>query len=526
MDSKQSFTWSKDEFLARFPYFGEFRSFHARPEDGYTRHPLSFYQNVDSVEFQLDITDPFLTSIITSFYSLELKVLPVGYLIPDERVELSIPVLRFDTRSQNSLLRNGIRFLSDLIPLSLQDLSDFNNLGRGSINKILLRLLEISIKGDSFLNELAELPIQNSDYEFSADDLKVIRPSNFAVSESFLRTTYSIWGELPFLEYAKRLETIGVNLNRLEKSFNVEDQSLAVKNGDKDDYRSWQDIFSSLNERQIEVYFKRVILNNSETLESLGKMMGCTRENIRQLEMHSRNHILSVSQERNSPLATLLVAFAASVKYIQSLPELFINEPWLNDEAKLSGASGAIKFRLFDFLLAISPEISVHSNYIMPTEASLILMDIVKGNPINGLKKISFDNWKNTCMDPESSHSEAEELIQLFGIMRVANYLTSTSTPLGDQIEMLLQSAQVSLDLRVLEEFFGKKFSPRYIVTAVQNDRRFVRTSRGLWGLSEEASETVSISTTSDSLGKIPEPKKIDFPELLVLKEESFGLSD
>jgi hypothetical protein len=523
MDSLQSFTWSKDEFLARFPYFGEYRSFHAKTEDGYTRHPLSFYQDVDAVDFELELTDPFISSVITSFYSLELKILPIGYLIPDERVELSIPVLRFDTRSQNSLLRNNIRFLSELIPLSLQELSDFNNLGRGSINKMILRLLEISIKGDGFLDELAELPIQDSDYEFSAEDLKVIRPSNFAVSNSFLRTTYSIWGALPFLEYTTRMESVGVNLNRLEKSFNVEDQSLLVKRGDSDDYRSWPDIFSKLNQRQIEVYFRRVILNNSETLESLGNAMGCTRENIRQMESHARNHILSIYQERNSPLATLLIAFSTSVKYIQSLPDLFNNEPWLGDKANLVGTSGVITFRLFDFLLALCPEISVHSNYIMPTDVSLMLSDILKGNPINGVKKISFDNWKNTCMAPETSNSEAENMLQQFGVKRVANYLTAASAPLGDQIEMLLRSAGVSLDIRVLEESFGRQFSPRYIVTAVQTDPRFVRTSRGMWGLSEAVQEIASSDTPKDSLGTMHEPKKIDFPELLVLKEDSFG---
>lgn len=523
MDSAQRFTWSKDEFLARFPYFGEYRSFHAKNEDGYTRHPLSFYQDIDAIDFQLEITDPFISSVITSFYSLELKVLPIGYLIPDERVELSIPVLRLDTRSQNSLLRHNIRFISELIQLSLQDLSDFNNLGRGSINRILLRLLEISIRGDGFLSELADLPLQHSEYKFSAEDLKVTRPSNFAISSRFLRTTYSIWGELPFLEYTRRMESVGVNLNRLEKSFNVEDQSLSVKKGDLDDYRSWPDIFSKLNQRQIEVYFKRVILNNSETLASLGETMGCTRENIRQMESHSRNHILSIYQERNSPLATLLIAFSASVKYIQSLPDLFSCEPWLSDEAYLIGVSGVITFRLFDFLLALSPEISVHSNYIMPTDVSLILSDILHGNPINGFKKISFDNWKSTSMAPETSNLDAENMLQQFGVKRVSSYLTATSTPLGDQIEMLLRSSGVSLDIRVLEEYFGTLFSPRYIVTAVQTDPRFVRTSRGLWGLSELVQDASSQDTQRVSLSQLEAPAKIDFPEILVLKEGSFG---
>jgi hypothetical protein len=526
MDSPQSFTWSKDEFLARFPYFGEYRSFHAKNEDGYTRHPLSFYQDVDAIDFQLEMNDPFISSVITSFYSLELKALPIGYLIPDERVELSIPVLRLDTRSQNSLLRHDIRFISELIQLSLQDLSDFNNLGRGSINKILLRLLEVSIRGDGFLSQLANLPLQHSEYKFSAEDLKVTRPSNFAISNSFLRTTYSIWGELPFLEYARRMETVGVNLSRLEKSFNVEDQSLSVKRGDSDYYRSWAEVFSKLNQRQIEVYFKRVILNNSETLESLGNAMGCTRENIRLMESHSRNYILSTHQERNSLLATLLVAFSASVKYIQSLPDLFNSEPWLIDEANLIGASGVITLRLFDFLLALSPEVSVHSNYIMPTDVSLMLSDILKGNPINGSKKITFDNWKNYCMAPETSNLEAEQMLQQFGVKRVANYLTATSTPLGDQIEMLLRSAGVSLDIRVLEEFFGTLFSPRYIVTSLQTDSRFVRTSRGLWGLSEQVQDTSLQENQGVSVSQMDATAKIEFPEILVLKEGSFGESE
>jgi hypothetical protein len=526
MDSVQSFTWSKEDFLSRFPYFGEYRSFHAKPEDGYTRHPLSFYQDSDDVDFKLEITDPFIASIITSFYSLELKVLPIGYLIPDERVELSIPFLRLNTRSQNALLRNNIRFLSELIPLSLQDLSDFNHFGRGSINKLILRLLEISIRGDGFLDELKDFPINDSDYEFSSEDLKVIRPSNFAVSNSFLRTTYSIWGELPFPEYAKRMESVGVNLNRLEKSFNVEDPLLLVQKGDYDDFRSWGEIFSSLNSKQVEVYYRRVILNDSETLESIGSRIGCTREYVRQLELYSRNHILSVCHERNTPLATLLIAFSASVRYIQSLPELLANEPWLLDEVSFSGASDTIQFRLFDFLLALDSGISIHGNYIMPTDISLMLSDIVKGNPINGLKKVTFDNWKNICLHPSASIEEAEKLLQQFGIKRVASYLTATSTPLGDQVEMLMRSAGVSLDIRVLEEFFGTLFSPRYIVNAIQSDSRFVRTSRGLWGLSESLQLNSSTEVQSDSLTKSHAPIDIDFPELLVLKEDSFSSND
>ncbi len=526
MDSVESFTWSREEFLTRFPYFGDFRSFHAKTEDGYTRHPLSFYQDFDVVDFQLEISDAFISSIITSFYSLELKILPIGYLIPDKRVELSIPVMRLDTRCQNALLRNNVRFLSELIPLSLQDLSDFNNLGRGSINKLLLRLLEISIKGDGFLDELADFPSQDSEYEFSGEDLKVIRPSNFTVSNRFLRTTYSIWGKLPFLEYAQRMASVGVNINRLEKSFNVEDPLLLVQIGDEDDFRSWRGVFSSLNVKQIEVYFRRVVLNNSETLESLGNRIGCTREYIRQLELYSRNHVLAVSQERNSPLATLLIAFTASVRCIQSLPELYISEPWLLDEVNLGGVSGEIHFRLIDFLLALDAGISVHSNYVMPTEVSLMLSDIVKGNPINGHKKISFDDWKNSSLPPGTTILEAEKLLQQFGIKRVANYLTATSTPLGDQIEMLLRSAGVSLDIRVLEEFFGTLFSPRYIVSAIQSDARFVRTSRGLWGLSESVHEHSSSEMRNDSLSATLAPKDIEFPELLVLKEDSFGSID
>ena len=145
IDSDAVFSWSKDEFLLRFPYFGVHGSFHIRSEDGYTRHPLAFFQDVDTVEFKLDVSDPFLSAIIATFYSHELKALPIGYLIPDKRVELSIPVLRFDTRSQNTLIRSGIRYLSELIPLSIQDLSDFNNLGRGSINKMMLQMIKISI---------------------------------------------------------------------------------------------------------------------------------------------------------------------------------------------------------------------------------------------------------------------------------------------------------------------------------------------------------------------------------------------
>ncbi len=523
MDSLQIFTWSKDEFLARFPYFGEYRSFHAKNEDGYTRHPLSFYQDVDTIDFQLEITDPFISSVVTSFYSLELKVLPIGYLIPDERVELSIPVLRFDTRSQNSLLRHNIRFISELIQLSVQDLSDFNNLGRGSINKILLKLLEISIRGDGFLSELADLPPQHSEYKFSADDLKVSRPSTFAISNSFLRTTYSIWGDLPFLDYTRRMEAVGVNLSRLERSFNVEDPLLNVNKGDSDNYRSWPEVFSKLSPKQVEVYYKRVILNNSETLESLGNSMGCTRENVRLMESYSRNHILSIYQEMNSPLATLLVAFSSLVKHIQNLRNLLAAEPWLSHEANLTGSSGVITFKLIDFLVALTPEISVHSNYIMPTDASLMLTDILKSNPINGQKKVSFEYWKSFCMAPDATNLDAENILQQFGIKRIATYLTATSTPLGDQIEMLMRSAGVSLDIRVLEEFFGALFSPRYIVTAVQTDPRFVRTNRGLWGLSELIQDASSQYNQNASLSHIDLPTKIDFPEILVLKEGSFG---
>lgn len=523
MISDAIFSWNKDEFLLRFPYFGEHKSFHVKSEDGYTRHPLAFFQDMDSVEFKLDANDPFISSILSTFHSFELKILPIGYLIPDKRVELAIPVLRFDARSQNALLRNGVRFLSELILLSVQDLSDFSNLGSGSINKMLIQMIKISIIGDDFLGEFKELPYKENTDRYTFEEMRVVKPSNFAISSAFLRTTNSVWGNLSILDFARKMESVGVDISRLEKSFVFDDPKLLVKEGDSDHFRSWQSLFDKFNPRQSEVFYKRVIMRNSETLEAIGRQLNCTRENVRQIELHTKNQMLLASQERNSTLATLVIILKTNVRGIVRVNDLLESEPWLEDSFVLRGTNSDFTVRLLDFLVGITPEISVHSDCIMPTEALLLLHDVSKGNQITGSAEITFESWKYSYLGPEATEKEADQILREFGVKRVGSYLISVSAPLGVQIEALLKTSKVSMDVLALQEFFGTLFSPKYLIAALQSDPRFVRTNKGLWGLSSESADTSRALDNSDKQEAVHNVKELSFPDVLVLKQEKFN---
>ena len=519
--SSEVIVWSKQDFLSRFPYFQEYKSFQVRSEGGFTRHPLSFFEDQDFVEFNLDISNLFASSILTSFYSLQLKIFPIGFLIPDNRVEVSVNALRLDTRSYNSLIRNNIHLLSDLIEKPFQDLIEFPNLGQGSINKIMFRLFEISVRGDDFLQVLSETPLRQYEYQIDSEKFKVVKLRHFWISTGVLKATFSIWGQLPLEDYLRNMKKIGIDFDLLEKRFEVNGQELQVLEQDSEHYLSWSSIFSDWSPRQIEIFYRRVVLEGSASLETLGQAFGCTREYVRQIEIQTRNLALVATQKRNETLHVLLHVMLRLITRVKKVSEVWISEPWLTSTFEFTGLKDSFRISLFDFLATSTNELKRIHNLVMPTEIFLLLTELGQVNKNSNRPKMTFYELKELAFDSNTLDEEIHEVLTFFGLRTLCGFVIPVGASLGDQIELMMKASTVPLDVRSLQYGFGNEFSSKYLINLLQADGRFVRIGSGLWALATSFKSS-GVHENRQVTGKDNDGNyEVVFPDVVVLKKSN-----
>lgn len=362
----------------------------------------------------------------------------------DERIES----LNLGVRAKNCLKSSGINFYSDLLNKLSEELIMIPNMGKTTLSEIetlrfsyIPRLAPIQVHVDSFENTIIrnilhsikeKIPVNSSKYFESIESVKYYEQDESLVNKS---KEYEITRKVYDSEYVQKLmdqylldcidrevygsdeglllekmpevfkhtEFLYQSLNRMfdinKISLLYEDKFIAIK----DSFLKTGNYY--LKEREYEILIHRF---NGHTLESIGELLGITRERVRQIEFKGlkrlRNLNINFLEDRFSDVFT---------KY-EFTKEAFIDS--FNSDFEFNYLSARYELNqderkplesiLYDEnvpkLIKKMCENSIYKNYILisnelvPKNRNSITNYILKNYAINDM---SFEDFRSTYFD-------------------------------------------------------------------------------------------------------------------------------
>ncbi|MBD1591598.1 hypothetical protein HC744_06045 [Arthrobacter sp. S1_S22] len=256
----------------------------------------------------------------------------IGQIFPGLIPELDLFELRLPARAANALGRNGCRIAADLIPVRVEEIMAWQQVGVGTIDTILQAL------GDASTSMAT--PAVTAVTLSSQPRLEVPPPQSTSLIDDFKRiaTWYALVGlpEQPLLgaplapgspkevlEARQRLEVL---------------QARALLNGESgtDVAVLFEKGLATLDSRAVNILANRVFADVSLTLDELGRLHGVTRERVRQIEGKARGAMLGFISE-GGPLAMVADAARTLIGTIRPLEDLLSLIPSLGKTVESVG---------------------------------------------------------------------------------------------------------------------------------------------------------------------------------------------
>jgi hypothetical protein len=401
----------------------------------------------------------------------------IGQIFPGLIPELDLFELRLPARAANALGRNGCRTAADLIPVRVEEIMAWQQVGVGTIDTILQALGGASTSMATPAVTAVTLSYQPR--------LEVPPPQSTSLIDDFKRiaTWYALVGlpEQPLLgaplapgspkevlEARQRLEVL---------------QARALLNGESgtDVAVLFEKGLATLDNRAVNILANRVFADVSLTLDELGRLHGVTRERVRQIEGKARGAMLGFISE-GGPLAMVADAARTLIGTIRPLEDLLSLIPSLGKTVEsvgqpawrvLDGLDDA--YEIADGWCAVPTIQSAETvsraqleeradQYGVARLGELDLIETSRPEQVSELTAV----WLRRCgyvVEGDAVFTRVQSVGDY-----AAGVLSVTGSPMG---------AQEIVDRFVFDRSVGS------LKNAMSQDDRFERVDRDLWALKE-----------------------------------------
>ncbi|TFC26433.1 hypothetical protein E3O53_07885 [Cryobacterium sp. TMT2-18-3] len=392
----------------------------------------------------------------------------VGKLVPGLATDLLLAELNVGTRMTNALSDRRCDTLSDISAVSVADLLNWRNVGVGSVQDLVSRLLiaavrehqtNVNLQNDASLGWLRQI----------ASDLRDLAKWNFLVG----RPHSSLLQRDPSMAEPSAVEHARHRLAQVTASdvFESAPESAADLIGAA---------LANLDPREIQLLRDRNFSDSPMTLDALGVAFGITRERVRQIEVRA---FLGLREDSSAGLlAGLSDAIREHIGTISSLGGLLSSLPAMRETVDQANQP---VWRVLDRL-----------------DDSYEIRDRWCGIPSVGaqvdrthtqLRELATDTGYTTVsrlIESDEgvrrlSEQEQADWLSYCGFVELEGYLLPRSAGIADRAAVVLEAEGHPMSGAEIVARLDIERSIRSAKNALSLDPRFVRVNRDAWGLAQ-----------------------------------------
>lgn len=251
----------------------------------------------------------------------------IGQIFPGLPADLNILEIRLPARAVNVLHHNNCHTAADIIPVRLEEMMAWRQVGVGTIDSILQVLADASTSSETpavttsiVSNELDHREKTLDSADFLTRDFRIIA-SWYALiglpDRTILGMPLAPGSPREVIEARQRIEKLHAG-NLLEDECRSDVADL------------FEMALQTLDKRAAEILANRLFADSPLTLDQIGKSYGVTRERIRQIEGKARGAMLGFISE-GGPLAMVANAARTLIGTIRPLDDLLAVVPSLGN---------------------------------------------------------------------------------------------------------------------------------------------------------------------------------------------------
>jgi hypothetical protein len=414
----------------------------------------------------------------------------IGQILPGLRAETVLAHLEMSARARNALGQARYRLAGDLQNLELGDLLDLPNVGIGTVDSVLKALADSSTsQGTPVL-----LPPQAEDRRpveswggTLLEDLRLIASWHVALGvpdQPLLNGALAVGAPHEVIKAKQRLELISPG--------DVLDADQAELDVAELMHRS----ISTLDRRAQQVVARRFFADEPETLDELGRLLGITRERVRQIEAKARANMVSFLENTDTlfkgasgdGLEMVAEAVRELIGIVLPLDDLIALIPAL---ARSVEAVGQPAWRVLDRL---DDAYEIEDGWCAsPTILAAQTMTVTRLHELaNHHGVVAVDDLE--AFNPNQSLEAGRESLRAWlaycGYALDGEYVFTRIGSVSDRAAAILSvvgSPMVSQDLL---DRLGVERTLGSLKNAVAADERFERVDRDRWALAEWGMES------------------------------------
>jgi Sigma-70, region 4 len=410
----------------------------------------------------------------------------IGQIFPGLSSDTVLSDLSFDTRARNALVRFGYRVAGDLEGSELAEIIGWRQVGIGTVDSLLQGL------GDAATGSAAPVLLpppevggarhrhsHETDGELTSwgeslvEDLRLIASWYVTLgtpAHPLLGGDLASGTPAEIIKARERLELINAG--------DVLDQSQVELDAAELLRRS----IGALDGRAQEILARRFFADQPEKLDELARLMGVTRERVRQIEAKARANMVEFLE----PGGTLELIGAAARELVGTVLPLDDLLNLLPALARPVEAVGQPAWRVLDRL---DDAYEIEDGWcVSPTMLGAQTVTQARLQELAdqyGVVRLEDIGALNANQSHEESHRSLGEWLRYCGYVLDGDFVFTRTQSVGDRAASILSIVGSPLSSQEILDRFDTERSPRSLKNALSIDDRFERVDRDRWALAE-----------------------------------------
>lgn len=413
----------------------------------------------------------------------------VGQIFPGLPPDLSLDELDIPVRALNALKRGKFRYASDLIPVTLDDILDWQNVGVGTVDALLRALADESTSIETPTVSVGRGPESHAQSSHNEEANAWLTSVKDRLSH--IANWYAIIG-LPDHSLLNSQASLGTPRSVVEAQRQLHsltaDSVLGESAHELDVARLFDKALTQFDFRTVEILRDRLFADDPATLDELGRQHNITRERVRQIEGKARGQLLSFISE-DGPLASIAEAVRTIIGTIRPLDDLLDVIPALGREVKsVAQPAWRVLDRLDDAYEIEDGWCVVPTMTAAQTMTSTQLQE--RADRYGVVRLEDFDLIGSN--DTNRQNELATSWLRFCGFVVENGFVITRTQSAGDYAAAILSLAATPLSAKEIVGKFVFERSLGSVRNAMAADERFERVDRDRWALKEWGMEAYS----------------------------------